>query len=140
MRLAKLKDDIPHRVRLRRIVRDGIERDDEQGCGTGVLERMRHTGRENEAPRFVRGHIDRRELIALAITNSRRTYDCADLGADMVIMIAADLTRLGQHDVHVALRSKLKGIERLENLAAGVGRTPEFLDGNCHASNRAALQ
>lgn len=123
-----LQNHVPDGIGVRRIVRNGVERHDEQRCVASVLKGMHDTRRKCEPPRFARGNGQVGRPIVLPIANVRRTDDGADLGTDPVKMIAANVIGPGPHDMHIALWSQTCRIERFEYISARIGRAMQLLD------------
>ncbi len=128
-----LENDVPLGIRIPRVVCERIERDDDHGRSTDILKCVHHTRRKDEAPHFIGGHVHCRELTIVAIAHTCRPKDRGNLRAGVMKMIASDLARLGQYDMHIALAAKSQRIQGLEHLTACVDRTPEFFDRDGHA-------
>ena len=108
------------------------ERNAEAQRGAGVLNGVRHAGREVEAMRGPGRNPVVLQHTVHADADQRRADDRQDFSSAAMDVVPANMAGLGKDDMDVPLSGKLGRFERFEQTAPRVGGEPEDVDGEIH--------
>ena len=125
---SRLDQDLADHVGVGRVVRLGVEREDQHWLIRLVQHGVWHAGWKREAVGFSIRDVVVDEFLADLEPHERRAENQGHFGSVAMVVVAAKAAGRGDHEVGVALRRELVGTKRFDNQPPVVGVERNLFD------------